>query len=91
MPKNNNRTRHADLAKMHDNNLINELVYLETHAYQIGDNIKARIKKMLKDSYIGGLKLEPLQVPIWKLHEDHQSATDRMQAIIEELEYRQIP
>lgn len=90
MPK-NDKIRHADLSKMTDNDLINELVYFENHAYEIGDNIKKRIIKMLNEIYRIATKTEKPTVPLWKLHEDQQSATDRMQAIIEELEYRRLP
>lgn len=73
---------------MTDRQLEKELIYLEGHCVDISTAIHNSVRAIL----IGLVKTMPPQaVPLWKRHEDHQACTDRIQAIVEELNYRAIP
>lgn len=75
--------RHPDLSRLSEKQLMSELNYLEFW----GKEVWLGIHKALEIISRGGL----LIIPIWKLQEDLQCAIDRQAAILEELNYRDIP
>lgn len=77
--------RHHDLAKLSTKELQAELLYLDGHANEINKAIQGRIAQMML-----GIQYA-VSIPIWKLHEDYSACTDRMQAIVEEIEFRKTP
>ncbi len=80
---NQNNIRHHDLSKLSEKQLMDELNYLEFWS----NEIYAGIKRCL--DLIG--RAQRLQIPISKLQYDLQCAIDRQAAILEELNYRDIP
>lgn len=80
---------HPDLSKMTDKQLEKELIYLDSHAISISAEIITRRVDIIARQY--HLSYNTHTIPLWKLHEDYQACTDRMLAIVEELQYRQIP
>lgn len=78
--------RHSDLSKLSDMELELELTYTAQNHFNIYREINTRITMLIKQH-----RVVVFQVPTWKLHEDLSAAADRIEAIIEEIEYRQIP
>lgn len=75
--------RHPDLSRFSEKQLMNELNYLEFW----GKEIWLGIQRGMEIIGRGGR----LSIPIWKLQDDLQCAIDRQAAILEELNYRDIP
>lgn len=75
--------RHADLSKMTDQQLQIELLYCYSACQSAGARVQEAIHNIRTH--------RPNPIPVWRLHEDYQIHTERLQAIIEEIQYRQIP
>jgi alanine-alpha-ketoisovalerate/valine-pyruvate aminotransferase len=75
--------RHADLSKMSDK-------ILRLEAQQLFDNIQALHKK-LGISLIDRMNRQHCAVPSWKYMQDMQITVDRLEAVLDELNYRSIP
>lgn len=78
--------RHPDLSRLSDRQLELDITYTLQNHFEIYQRIRTRLT-ILANTKISVQNV----VPTWKLHEDLQTAAERIEAIIEELEYRQIP
>jgi len=75
--------RNADLSKMSDKALESEADYLYNQCFRT-------IVKITHNTNC--IKLgEILTVPIWKLTEDYNLLIERIQMVMEEIQYRKIP
>lgn len=79
----NNNVRHADLSKMSD-----KLLRLE--AQQLFDNIQS-LHKRLGISLIDRMNRKLTGVPSWRYVEDLEITVKRLEAILDELNFRSIP
>jgi len=79
----NNNIRHADLSKISD-----KLLSLE--AQQLFDNIQALHKK-LGISLIDRMNRKVIDIPSWKYVEDLDLTVKRLEAVLDEINYRSIP
>lgn len=79
----NNNVRHADLSKISDKNLRIE-------AQQLFDNIQL-LHKRLGISLIDRMNRKASGVPSWKYVEDLDITVKRLEAVLDEINYRAIP
>lgn len=75
--------RHADLSKLSD-----ELLQLESQ--QLFDNIQL-LHKRLGISLIDRMNQKPSGLPSWKYVEDLDITVKRLEAVLDEINYRSIP
>jgi len=85
MPKNNNILRHPELSKITDKQLLIEMQYECDAANESYMKCREVIECLKRRIPINNT------VPLWRLNEDAQLHADRFQAIIDEINYRQIP
>lgn len=75
--------RNEDLSKMSDNELVNEIDYLLNQSKRIVVRLQIDIIRVtLKKTF---------SVPIWRQTEDLDLLTERLQMVMDEIEYRKIP
>lgn len=79
-PKN---IRHPDLSKLSEKQLMNELNYWSFWAQEVFQGIQRGMQLI-------GMG-QPLSIPISALQYDLQCAIDRQEAILQELNFRDIP
>jgi len=72
--------KHPDITKLRDDQLTNEAQYLLEHGKSICADVSSGFYSMTNC-----LTTRP---PVWKTIEDLQLAYDRLQAVIEEIQYR---
>lgn len=75
--------RNPDLSRMPEKRLIQEADYLYLQ-------IERRVSDLKHNSWLVRYRVVPT-VPTWKLTEDYNLLTERLQMVMDELQFRQIP
>ena len=92
MTQHSNIIRHPDLSRLTDLQLSKELDYTINQIMRAPVRIwdQCRLLEHIARHPEIGAKPTAL-VPFWKLHEDYMLHTERLQHIVDEIEYRRIP
>lgn len=84
--------RHPDLSRYTDKALKSEIKYLVEQCRTASRRIILQVHffENMAEFALGKDEFSPGILPFWILHEDYRIQTDRLQAVVEEIEYRRI-